>query len=75
MIAKYQWKLGTSVFVRSWGYTDILLIDRDNDVVVAEYIVPLRPIFHGVIIDSVPSLGISGKALEELRRKKVDSVY
>ena len=74
MIARYQCKLSLLAIIRNEGRTSTLLIDWDDDVIVAENVIPLCPAFDSVVVDSIPPLRVLGETLKELRSKEVHAI-
>lgn len=74
MIARYQWKLCKSALVPGMGQFSVLLIDWNDNVIIAENVVSLRPGFHGIVIDSISPFCVHRKLFEELRSEEVDPV-
>ena len=52
----------------------ILLVDRDDNVVVSEYVIFLCPALDSIVINGVSSSGIVGERLEEVRGEEVNTI-
>lgn len=54
--------------------TSVLFVDGNDDVIVAEHIVALRPALHCVVIDGLSPLCVLGKCIEEVCVEEVDPI-
>lgn len=53
----------------------IPFIDRNDDVIIVEYVVSPGPAFHRIVVDGFPRLDVLGKSTKEMRGEEVDTIF
>ena len=74
MIARYQWKLVMSAAISKLQCMDVLLIYRNDDVIVIKDVLASGPALDRVIIDSTAPFRVLGQCLEEVRVEEVHPI-